>query len=356
MITVNYGKDWAKTTYETLSASDISSYLRADMAVALKPNLVNATHPSEGATTHPEVLEGIIQFLQDFGVRQIKIMESSAIGNSTKRAYKVCGYEYLTKKYGVPLVDLKNAPTKTLHHSGLDIQIAAEALAAEFLIDVPVLKAHCQTRLTCCLKNLKGCIPENEMRRFHTLGLHTPIGALAALLPIHYCVVDGICGDLSFEEGGSPVESNRIIAGRDALLVDSFCAGLIGYKPEDIGYLVHAQKSGVGSFFSEQVPVVELNTANKPTLQQKSTRIAERYRKGNSNIVEKDACSVCYAALIFALHRANSGNTKTICIGQSFKGESNPEMLGIGNCTANFSDYVKGCPPKAVDILERLNG
>jgi len=29
--------------------------------------------------------------------------------------------------------------------------------------------------------------------------------------------VDGICGDLSFEEGGTPVEANRVIAGQNPL-------------------------------------------------------------------------------------------------------------------------------------------
>ena len=348
MITINYGKDWPKDTYDCLKASDIEEYLKKDMSVAIKPNLVNATHPNEGATTHPEIVEGIILFLKDFGVKDIKIMESASAGQNTKRAYKNCGYEALEKKYGVPLVDLKNAPSTTLSHGGFDINIAKQALEVEFLINAPVLKAHCQTRLTCCMKNLKGCIPESEMRRFHTLGLHKPIAALAALLPVHYCVVDGICGDLSFEEGGSPVEANRIIAGRDPVEIDCYCAELIGYRPEDIGYLAHTGIKKVGK-------VVELNTGQKPSRQQKSARISERY---SGNIEENQACSVCYAALVFALHRSRSG--KKVCIGQGFKGKTGSgrsaggESLGIGTCTNGFENFVAGCPPKAVDIIKAL--
>ncbi|MCL1997016.1 MAG: DUF362 domain-containing protein [Defluviitaleaceae bacterium] len=359
MIVVNYGKDWVKSTYETLEASDIKVYLKPGMAVAIKPNLVLASPPENGATTHPEVLEGIICFLKDFGITKIKIMESSAVGNDTKKAYKVCGYEYLTKKYNVPLVDLKNAPHKTLNHSGLDIQIAEAAFETDFFINVPVLKAHCQTRFTCCLKNLKGCIPEKEMRRFHALGLHKPIAALASLLPVHYCVVDGICGDLSFEEGGSPVEANRIIAGRDSLLIDSFCAELIGYKPQDIGYLVHAQENGLGEFFSAKTKVMELGVDNKPAIQQKSKRLSEDYRSKNTGIAEDRACSVCYAALIFALHRNgyNPSKIEKICIGQGFKGKTdqNTSTLGIGDCARGFDNHVGGCPPKAVDIITMIN-
>ena len=354
MIAMNYGKDWVKTTYDTLAASDIEQHLRTGMSVSIKPNLVLPGPPSDGATTHPEVVEGIIRFLQDFGINKIQVMESSAAGYNTKKAYKICGYEPLEKKYGITLVDLKNAPSRTLTHNDIDIQIAEAALDTDFLINVPVLKAHCQTRLTCCMKNLKGCIPEKEMRRFHTLGLHEPIAALASLLKVHYNVVDGICGDLSFEEGGSPVEANRIIAGRDPLLVDSFCAGLIGYRPEDIGYLNYGRENGLGEFFSSQTEVVELNVDQKPARQEKSARLSERYR--NSNIEEDSACSVCYASLIFALHRAGSRSSRKICIGQGFKGKSegSASALGIGICTRNFADYVPGCPPKAVDIMKHL--
>lgn len=347
MLTINYGSDLVKVTYDTLAASDIKTYLKSGMEVALKPNLVNTTPPSNGATTHPEVVEGIIKFLIDFGIKNIKIMESSAVGYNTKKAYKVCGYEELQKKYGVPLIDLKNTPVKTLSSGGLDIKIAEAALNAEFLINVPVLKAHCQTRLTCCMKNLKGCIPESEMKRFHSLGLHRPIAALSDLLPVHYCVVDGICGDLSFEEGGSPVEANRIIAGRDPVEVDTYCAELIGYRPEDIGYLTP---------YKGIIKVVELNADQKPARQQKSARLSERY---SGNIEEDMACSVCYAALVFAMHRAGRGGSQKLCIGQGFKGKSSgnstgKNCIGIGNCTRSFTNCVEGCPPKAVDIIEAL--
>jgi len=31
------------------------------------------------------------------------------------------------------------------------------------------------------------------------------------------------------------------------------------------------------------------------------------------------------------------------------------DCLGIGNCTQGFKNHVKGCPPKAVDILAYLD-
>ncbi|MDR0221295.1 MAG: DUF362 domain-containing protein, partial [Lachnospiraceae bacterium] len=208
MIVLNYGNQLAKNTCEALKASDIAAYLKPSYSVAIKPNLVVSRPASEGATTHPEIVEGIIVFLREYGVKDICLMESSWTGDSTKRAYVACGYEYLRDKYQVLLIDLKDDATTALSHdSGYKINICKKALATDFLINVPVLKAHCQTRMTCNLKNLKGCLPDGEKRRFHSLGLHKPIAALNALVKTGYCVVDGICGDLSFEEGGTPVEA-----------------------------------------------------------------------------------------------------------------------------------------------------
>jgi len=352
VIVITYGSDFIKNTYDTLVSSDIGAYLDVNFSVSLKPNLVEPGPASNGAVTHPEVVEGIILYLRDFGVKKIKIIESSWVGDSTKQAYKYCNYEGLAQKYSVPLIDLKSDSYTTLKHSGYEIKVCNEALNTDFLINIPVLKAHCQTRLTCCMKNLKGCIPDSEKRRFHTLGIHKPVAVLNAIIKTGYCIVDGICGDLSFEAGGNPVVSNRIIAGRDPLLVDSYCAELIGYHPEDIEYLSFGKKIGLGEYYTPNTKIVELNAQSKPVFDVHAGRNSDRYR---GLINEDAACSACYSSLIYALHRLGGkvqGGEK-IFIGQGFKGKSG-RGLGIGVCTQGFSNNVTGCPPKATDIIKAL--
>lgn len=41
------------------------------------------------------------------------------------------------------------------------------------------------------------------------MGLHKPIAHLATVVPNDFILVDNICGDLDFEEGGNPVTMNR---------------------------------------------------------------------------------------------------------------------------------------------------
>jgi len=354
MVYVSYaGGDIGQTAFDTLAASDINAYLDKNHSVKIKPNLVVERPADEGATTHPEIVEAAILFLKDFGVKNIKIIESSGVGHNTKRAYKNCGYESFSHKYGVPLVDLSVDSHSSRKYGAYDIDICGEALDTDFLLNIPVLKAHCQTRLTCCMKNLKGCIPDGEKRRFHSLGIHKPVAALNMLVKTGYCLVDGICGDLSFEEGGSPVESNRIIAGRNPLTVDSFCAELIGYRPDEIEYLSYGKTIGVGEYYTDRDVRVLNNRADAPR-NVKADRVSEIYKR----FVNADAaCSTCYASLIYALHRY-AGKPDAgygIYIGQGYRGKTG-EGLGIGNCAGGFDKCVAGCPPKATDILDALKG
>ena len=353
MVVVSYGIDIIKTTYEALSASDLSTYLEKDMSVSIKPNLVVPRPAYDGATTHPEVVEGIVLFLRNFGISDIKIIESSWIGDSTRQSFDVCGYVELSQKLGIPLIDLKSDKKTMLTYGKTNVAICNEALKTDFLINAPVLKAHSQTYFTCCLKNLKGCIPDSEKRRFHTLDLHQQIAILNMLLKTGYCVVDGICGDLTSEAGGQPVESNRIIVGRDPLIVDSYCAELIGCKPDDIGYLYEAKALGFGEYFSSSTKLTELNVDNKPTqTSPASRRTTDQYRQ---HISEDSACSACFSSLIYALSKMGKyRSNEMIHIGQGYKGV-NKKGIGIGNCTKGFEHCIQGCPPKATEIIDTLN-
>ena len=170
----------------------------------------------------------------------------------------------------------------------------------DYLINMPVLKGHCQTNVTCSLKNLKGCIPNTEKRKFHTMGLHKPIAYLSKVIKSNLILVDGLVGDLNFEEGGNPVQMNRIIAGVDPVLVDSYVTELMGYEISDVEYIEIADRIGVGSSDVDSANIVELN---KDTIASKKIKFSRRIEYLSRYVDEKDACSACYGSLIHALER-----------------------------------------------------
>ncbi|HOA41684.1 MAG TPA: DUF362 domain-containing protein [Halanaerobiales bacterium] len=322
--------------------------------IGIKPNLVLASKSEEGATTDPELVAGIIEYLQEKGCRKIVILEGSWIGDRTSRAFEVCGYNELARKYGVDLIDLQQDPALGFRVGDLEIKVCQEALAVDYLINVPVLKGHCQTRITCALKNMKGCIPDTEKRRFHTLGLHRPIAYLNKVLRQDLIIVDGIYGDLDFEEGGNPVQMNRVIVARDPVLVDTYVAELLGYEVDEIPYIRMAAELRIGSTNLDQARIIELNQPQGERVKKTSAKVSRLTR----NVVEDQACSACFGNLVHALKRLDEegelGRLKErIYIGQGFKGKEF-EGIGIGSCTRGATKSIAGCPPVAMEILKEL--
>lgn len=354
-IHVSYGTDYLKMTYELLKKMKIAKELNATMSIAIKPNLVVAKDASSGATTTPVIVEGIIQYLRANGITNISIMEGSWVGDNTKQAFEVCGYRKLANKYDIPLYDLKDDDFTIKQIDDLNIEVCRKPLEVDYLINVPVLKAHCQTMLTCAIKNLKGCITDNEKRRFHRLGLMKPIAYLGKALTPSLTIVDSIAGDLTFEEGGNPVRMDRIFAGKDIVLLDAYAASLLGYSPDEIEYIGIAESIGAGSANISKANIYEYNSELK-----KAEKIlpSNRAQQLARKVIAREACSACYGGLIHALQRMSDNKTLNllkdpIYIGQGFK-EQPINGIGIGSCTKNCTQYIHGCPPTAKSIVEFL--
>ena len=234
------------------------------------------------------------------------------------------------------------------------MEISQEALEVDFLINIPVLKGHCQTKVTGALKNLKGLISDREKRHFHTLGLTRPIAYLSKLLPISFVLTDGICGDLDFEEGGNPVPMHRIFCALDPVLADSFSAQAMGYQPSEIEHIALAAQLGVGSMDLSCATITTLGGDSSLAILPKTRKVQRLARY----VHPKDACSACYANLIHALARLESHQNLTrfisspICIGQGYQGQTG--FLGIGQCTCQMQHFLGGCPPSTSDILRFL--
>lgn len=351
---VVYGDEARQMTIDLLTAADAAREIPQGASIALKPNLVVAANPDDGATTHAGVLEGVIEYLMAHGHRAISIIEGAWVGDRTERGFAVCHYNELGKRYGVPLYDLKRDQTRSVQTPVGEMHICQRALDSDYLINLPVLKGHCQTLMTCALKNMKGCIPDSEKRRFHTMGLHRPIAALNVALKPALTIVDSICGDLNFEEGGNPVRTNRMILGRDPVQIDAFGCQLMGVDPRDVDYTGYAEAWGVGSSAVEPQDVVYLNEPSAARASGGHSGIVARLGK---NARQKSACSACYGNLIRALYqfeeREGRPFSKPISIGQGFAGQV-VSGIGVGKCCINADVCIPGCPPTPEAICRVL--
>ncbi len=358
-IHIVHGTDIDHMTRTLLQAADATSRIPSQTSkIVLKPNLVVAVTPDTGATTHPQILVSIIRYLQERGYSNITIAESAWIGDSTQRGFSVNGYHAISQELGVPLVDIKQDQYVQVSRGGFTFEVSKTIMECDFLISVPVLKGHCQTVMTCALKNMKGCLSDSSKRKFHTWGLHRPIAALNAVRHADLVVVDSICGDLDFEEGGNPVQQDRMFIGTDSVLLDSFGCKLMRIPTTDVPYIGYAQDMGVGSATLEAATIVDLDQAMRPSpaLSQGKVQSLRKY------VQEDHACSACVANLYGALDALDKeGKLQRLgecrfSIGQGYKGTSvAAPNVGIGSCACGHGHGVGGCPPTQAAILEYLH-
>ncbi len=346
-----YGDDPAVMARQILEQIKPEQNLRPDAQIGIKPNLVVAKSWTSGATTNPAICAAVIEYFQQRGYKNIAVVESAWLAVDTAVAYKVCGYDKLARRYGVELVDVKKDRCQIREYGGMKIEISARALALDYIVNLPLIKGHCQTGMTCALKNMKGLIPDREKRRFHAMGLHKPIAYLNRMITPSLTIADGTCTDPGFEEGGRPVHLNTMVAGVDSVLVDAYAAGLLGLQPSDVEYIRTAARISVGSADIRGAEIIYMNSATQ-TAQVTLSAALERVKK---HIDADQACSACYGSLISAMVRLeDAGYTPdlNVSVGQGFRNKTG--LLGCGNCTKGFDVYVKGCPPMADEIFKQL--
>ena len=107
---IMYGADPERLVTTILKKIDLIGELQSlgNPSIVIKPNLVVPQPAEWGATTSPEMVTALIVFLKKAGFNKISIIESSWVGDNTKEAFKVCGYEKISQIYDVPLIDLKD--------------------------------------------------------------------------------------------------------------------------------------------------------------------------------------------------------------------------------------------------------
>ena len=334
--------------------------------VLLKPNLVVSSPASGGATTTPAIAEGLIEWLVDHGFSNIIIAEGSWVGDSTARAFEVCGYAALAQKYNIALADLqKDSSVKRQTPIG-EFKICKTIADLEeqggSLINLPLVKGHGQTRITCALKNLKGCIPNAEKRRYHTLGVHKPVAYLNTLIKQAFALVDGLNPDPSWEEGGSPRKLDLLLLAKDPVAIDSYACRLLGFVDEDVEYLTFSEKLGIGEGHTSDEEIIHLDGTTVEKIF--PSHVQSEIKKWiDSTVDQRSACSSCFGNLASALRYIHEENPDIIkqslcalCIGQEFKGTSlSLTQRGIGICTVSEGHKaLRGCPPSKESVLTFL--
>jgi len=341
---------------ELAGAGDI---IKRGDSVLIKPNVHAVQHWTTGGTTNPELVAALIDRALELGAGRILVADSPFRGNPRPE-------ETFEKTGMAEAVERKGAEWTILTRHGFRIfKDISPHLPAEFgiselvfqfdkVIDVAVMKTHIDCLVTLGMKNLKGCIRNEDKAAFHNyLDIDRAIVELNKMVRPDLTIVDGTVGMEGHGPGaGTPVNFGYIFAGRNTAAVDAVAASAMGVEVEEARTLRFAEEAGL---FDKDA--IEIRGADLGRIRRRFERPYEAIRRELPDLrLQSDgACSACKLNVIRALRdnlRAGIAlPRRLIVIGN--REPADADAVLIGKCTAanrNRHPYLAGCPPRVEQI------
>ncbi len=250
-VTVARGPDPARLVRAAIGAlGGIERFVRPGESVLLKPNMAWDRSVEQGANTHPAVVAEVIRLCRQ--ARAARVVVAEVPVHDAARAAERSGIRRAALEAGAELVLPSDAGFSTVALSGAVLdhwEVFDPMLGADRVINLPVVKDHALTRLTCGLKNWYGLLGGTRARLHQEI--HRSIVDLAAAMRPTLTVVDAtrimVRGGPTGGRLEDVVATNAVAAGTDPVALDAWGAKLMGVDPADVPYLVIAEGRGLGS-------------------------------------------------------------------------------------------------------------
>jgi uncharacterized protein (DUF362 family)/ferredoxin len=230
----------------------VGAFVSPGQKVLVKPNLLTDRTPAEAVTTHPEVVRAIVRLLRKSGADPF-VADSPASSARLRRVWDRTGFGAMCTEEDVPLVNLEKTGSVRVNANGRSFNVARAVLDADAIINVPKLKTHVLTVLTCAVKNMYGAIPGYQKTNLHKR--HPKPFEFGRLVTDVYTqvrpvlnIADAVVGmEGDGPSGGKPVELGFLAASADGFALDLTMCRILRIKPASVPYLSPVVGSGAGA-------------------------------------------------------------------------------------------------------------
>lgn len=247
----------------------IEQFVKPGENVLVKPNLLSARPPEAAVTTHPAVVEAVLNVWKNAGAKVV-FGDSPPIAGEKEAGYNRLlhntGMHDVAERNGVATVRFEDSVVPIEYPSGRyykRFEIAKVVSEADAVISLPKLKTHGLTYLSCAMKNMFGCIPGKRKALFHAqagedreIFAQMIVDFYGAVTP-RLSIVDAIVG----MDGDGPVDGRirnigLILAGTDAVAVDSVACAILGIDPLSVATVRLAEEQGMGIADLAQIEIL----------------------------------------------------------------------------------------------------
>lgn len=215
--------------------------------IFVKVNLISSEFVP-GQCTSPLVLKEVLKELTKRGYEVTFGDADLAAALQCDKAYESWGHKKIAEKYGVRFQNLSKDRLVKVEVGGVvfkTLDVPECILEADHIVNLPVIKTHCLTGLTCALKHFWGVVP--RVRHQYHLVVNDAIADIAYFLKdkIAYNIADGtIAMEGDGPRTGKPKICNVIMASSDPVALDAAVAEYMGMPTPE--HVVAAAKRGVG--------------------------------------------------------------------------------------------------------------
>ncbi|OGD28755.1 MAG: hypothetical protein A2Y56_15935 [Candidatus Aminicenantes bacterium RBG_13_63_10] len=235
--------------------------------VALLPN-VQSRHP--GTFTKPEILRAVIRMCRQAGAAKV-----DCLSWLTQKHWDDTGLASAAAEEGadVLLVTADEEEYRTVPiprgRKLTEGRVVKALYAHDVFINLPITKDHAGNRFTGTLKNMMGLNHRASNRTFHRENWKTDPEDIAHL---DQCIADlntvleptlNLVDAVEFIISNGPMgpgelhKPRKVVAGKDRVAVDAYCASLWGLSARDILTIRFAEEHGLGTMDLSSLKIKE---------------------------------------------------------------------------------------------------
>lgn len=249
---------------EALNAVNSLDFVKPGMKIIIKPNLVSFKKPDAAATTHPALLEALVEMLLARGA-DVTIGDSPGGPHSLpllNRVYTATGMDRL-EKLGAKLNRNMNEKTVDFPEGKVlkNFTYTEYLDEADAIIDFCKLKSHGMLGMSAAVKNLFGMIPGLKKPEVHyKFQNDAEFADMLVDLNEYFKPRLAICDAVIGMEGngptaGTPRQIGAIIASKSTYYADVVGAELIGMNIDGLPTLQAAYERGFAPASSKNLRV-----------------------------------------------------------------------------------------------------
>jgi len=252
----------------------LEAMINPNDTVAIKVNMLMGKTPERAITTHPGLVREVCLLVKECGGKAVIIDSPGGpytIG-ALKRAYEKCGFAAVAEETGAAL----NFDTSVVkvhdprHPEYGTAMLLSPAVNAALIINMPKLKTHGLTILTCAAKNMFGLVPGLTKIDYHLR--YPAIGdfcrtlvQIAELTQPELTIVDAV--EAMEGEGpssGTPKHCGALLLSRDMHALDVVAAQIMGLDPQTVPTIEAAQALGLLSASLAEITLLGKKPAVTP--------------------------------------------------------------------------------------------